>query len=922
MIYLDTETVGLHGLIVLIQWAEDDGPINLHCPWTCPVDDTLALIEKFANHETGICGFNLAFDWFHLYKLWTIFRLLKEELEDGGVFPEDHIDMLVDIEERARDYPKALKPVTAIDIFLHARKGPYQSTMDRKNVVIRKVPAQLAWLLAEELERRIPLKDIYFARRKNKNEPKWQVQDRKDSFGDIDPDWKNVVVRFKPSSALKALAVDALPNINQDQVLRYGDISPKMWPVEFGYVPFAKGAMKVKFRNKTKEKKRTLKYRNTWPDYIQGHITHWGYNTLARKYAEDDIYYTRALYKYFNSPEPGDDDSVLACMVGMSRWRGYRIDVEGIKELKQRALNRKYISVNNHGNSNEQKLLPTAPNDVKRYLMDACDATEKLALMADMRGRNDKSPQPNTKKVTLETIAKDWATVECPECDGLDSSDYLGGSAAGLIPNHCPGSQYSQENPCPKCNGKKTIRHEASIRAQQILDCRKAGKEIELYDKLLAAGRLHASFKVIGTLSSRMSGADGLNAQSIKKTKEVKSVFLLAQEGYVLCGGDFSSFEVGIAESEYNDSDLRRDLLTCEKCQSQMSFNSSIYDYECSNQNCRSNKGMKFHGIFGTYLFPGMTYEQIKATDGTEDDKYTKAKQAVFLKMYGGEAHTMNERLGVPLDQADEANRLFDRKYKGVFRAQEVVKNQFQSMRQPGGRGTKVEWHDPAEKIETMFGFARYFTLENRICKSLYDLAGRLPKAFRDIRLRVIRTDRQQFMGGAVSSAMYSAAFSIQSFNKRAAINHRIQGSGAQITKHVQRRIWDIQPSGIHDWLVQPMNVHDSIMTPVKPHKVNEVKLMVRDTVETYRPKIPLIGMPWATYLSDWADKGGPVCSLSDSGDILQGYKNRHKLAPLKLSRNRIHQVLSKQRDRYKGMRWRLLTEDEAKSLTKQGLMK
>ena len=52
-----------------------------------------------------------------------------------------------------------------------------------------------------------------------------------------------------------------------------------------------------------------------------------------------------------------------------------------------------------------------------------------------------------------------------------------------------------------------------------------AAKEIELYDKLLLAGKFHASFIVIGALSSRMAGADGLNAQGIKHTKEVRQMF-------------------------------------------------------------------------------------------------------------------------------------------------------------------------------------------------------------------------------------------------------------------------------------------------------------------------------------------------------------------------------------------------------------
>ena len=67
-----------------------------------------------------------------------------------------------------------------------------------------------------------------------------------------------------------------------------------------------------------------------------------------------------------------------------------------------------------------------------------------------------------------------------------------------------------------------------------------------------------------------MSGTGGgLNAQGIKRDKEVREKFPLAWPGYILCGGDFAGFEVVLAEAAYNCPDLRRDLLfkrPCLKC--------------------------------------------------------------------------------------------------------------------------------------------------------------------------------------------------------------------------------------------------------------------------------------------------------------------------------------------------------------------
>jgi hypothetical protein len=891
MITIDTETVGLNGQVILVQYAIDGGDIILYCPWTEPVSKTIALYEMFATHEGGLLFFNAVFDWFMIYKQYCIFKLLAEI--DENIIPEDFIstdmgmNQFIDLEDKARDYPNCLKPVKVCDLLLHARKTLYQSTMDRKNITIKKVPTELAWVLAEELEKRVPFKDIYFARRKDKHQPKWQIQDRLDIFGDVDPHWKNVIVRFKPSAALKALAVDAL-NIPEDEILKYGDISPKLHPVEFGYAPYAKAAIKIKLKNKSKEKSRAKwKYRGTWPDFIKRHITHWGYNEEARKYAKNDIVYTRALYKYFGRPAFGDDDSELACAVAVSRWRGFPVDLDGIRELKRRAEQKKVKLLPDGRIIN----LPTAPRAVKAYILEVCDPVERLAMTQE--------DLTSTKKVTLENLVKDedgvW-NIPCPEC-----IDFTTGQ---LKENY---------GHCSHCKDKAFVPHQAKVRAQEVLDVRKAAKEIELYDKLLAAGRLHASFKIIGALSSRMSGADGLNPQGIKKTKEVKSRFLLAHIGFILCGGDFDAFEITIAEALYNDPELRKDLLTCEKCNEQMIFNQKKVDYLCKA--CSSNKGKKIHALFGVFVFPEMSYEQIKETDGSANDIYTKCKSAVFAMLYGGTGYTLQTRLGVPIEVADEAVRKFARRYKGVGKVQERIKNMFESMRQPGGRGSKVEWHDPAEKIETMFGFPRFFTMENRVAKALYDLANRMPPGLKNLKLKVVRTDREQFASGAACSAIYSAAFTIQSHNKRAAGNHEIQGTGAQATKKVQRKIWEVQPSGVHPWLVTVLNIHDSIMGGIHPDYVKQVEKIVHDTVEEIRKTIPLIKMPWESYLANWADKGGPICScvINDHDQIVKAYKNRDHVVKDKFNRKKVHRVLAKQEKTYKGLSWRLMTDDEIK---------
>jgi len=71
----------------------------------------------------------------------------------------------------------------------------------------------------------------------------------------------------------------------------------------------------------------------------------------------------------------------------------------------------------------------------------------------------------------------------------------------------------------------------------------------------------------------------------------------------------------------------------------------------------------------------------------------------------------------------------------------------------------------------------------------------------------------------------------------------------------VQRAIWDLQPHGIHELLVGPMNVHDELMVSTHPSVVKQVTHKVRTVVESYRDKVPLIGMSWFEEMANWAEK-------------------------------------------------------------------
>jgi len=734
MLTYDTETCGFHGLIVLIQYKIDNGPTQLYCPWIEPINKTLDLIEMFMEHDN--VGFNLAFDHFHLSKMHSIWSLLPKDWR-----PDIYVDEIAEIEPQGRD-GLCLKPKRACDIMLHCRKGKYQNTMQRKDIKIKRVHESVAWEIRDHLEETVQLDNIYFAKRKNKYAPRWGVFDN-------EGEWKDIVLKFKPSGALKTLAIFAL-GYTEQEVLKFGDLADPPTPVEVGYAPFATAiSCKEKYwRAKLKSKKVGF----TWPGLIEKHIGFWLNNRTARKYAEDDVKYTYELWEHLGSPEAGDDDSELACMVGANRWRGYAIDKDKINKLEAELIL-------------EIEKTPMAPNNVRRYLQQVMTPEEKDMFEITVGS--------STKKVVLEDLANTW-------------------------------------------------KGEVGERAGRCLRARQAKYNLDLLQKLKLAGRFHVSAEVIGTLSGRKSGRGGdLNSQGIARLKKIRECFTLALPGMKLCGGDFEAFEVVLAIAAYGDKKLEAAV----------------------------KSGKKIHALFGLHVYPDMTYDEIMA----DIEIYTRCKSAVFAMIYGGEAYTLMTRLGVGEEEAEKAYQSFLKEYPQTAAGRKKAQDMFCSMSQLGGLGTKVEWSEPSEYIETMFGFRRYFTLENKICKALFDLAQSPPKYWRSFKGKVQRRDREQSILGSIQTALYAAAFALQSANMRAAGNHVIQGSGAQITKYLERKLWDLQPSGISEWVIQPLNEHDEIMAPCKdPNKVFEI---VTETIDHFKNKVPLLAIDWHNEMSSWKDK-------------------------------------------------------------------
>jgi hypothetical protein len=279
-----------------------------------------------------------------------------------------------------------------------------------------------------------------------------------------------------------------------------------------------------------------------------------------------------------------------------------------------------------------------------------------------------------------------------------------------------------------------------------------------------------------------------------------------------------------IAEAVFGDDSLRKDL----------------------------KAGKKIHALLAQEYYQ-KSYEEIMQDKDEGGQMYGTSKAGIFGFLYGGDHTTWNKRLGWDLTRAEQTFEGLQTRYPGIKKARQGIEADFCSMIQPGGIGSQVVWHDPADFCETFLGYKRYYMLENKICEALFKLAQAPPKKWKTCDIKVCRRDRLQTASGAVQSAIYGAAFQIQARNMRSANNHLIQSPGAQITKHMQRRIWDIQPHGVNEWLVAPMNIHDEVMCVTHPSVLKQVTKTARDVVEQYRPQVPLIGITWDEDMVSWA---------------------------------------------------------------------
>lgn len=353
---------------------------------------------------------------------------------------------------------------------------------------------------------------------------------------------------------------------------------------------------------------------------------------------------------------------------------------------------------------------------------------------------------------------------------------------------------------CPDCPPSAV-----AGRADHVKTSRKMNAKVKTLKKLILGERLHPGFNVIGTKSSRMSGSGGFNPQGIDREGDIRDCFIL---GPNLMGGDFNSFELTICDAVYNDPNWREML----------------------------QAGQKAHGVFGSGLY-GMTYDEVMQ----DKQKYTQAKSGLFLLVYGGTAGGIEYKLDATAEQSKRAEKEFFNRFPKFLERREEIYRQYRPLKD------NFTWQEPLEYVETLLGHRRYFTLEWNICRTLYTLAKNMPFE-RKNEITCERTEnRLQTTSNALRSALYYTIKQIQKKASRAAINHEIQGLGADITKYVQNDISNLQPRGIHEWQIQTMNIHDELVAVVHNKELMpEVERRVYAKVDSLKEIVPLLSIEWA----------------------------------------------------------------------------
>jgi hypothetical protein len=786
--FIDTETLGLYGPMAIMQvrftYSTDnhDQKAFIFDPWHQPVAITRQLIEEIV--ECRVVAHNLTFDWQKLQQFYNAIRRL-EELHGAGARPIDHVSLMAELffSERSRF---CLKPAAAVCTLLLCQKNLGGAALAAKDIRVRKLPHQVAEIVADTLNKYTRLPDMLFARRNT--EVRWATCQCDDGEA-----WSDVSLKFGPSNALKDVARYVL-GVEDTQKIGQEFACPD-FPYEVGYAPYAALLNDGDWFHDLYDKKSdTTTSVPLWPILLRAHVEFWTRpDTPQAKYALDDIVLLEKLDDYLGNVDT-DFDSELACQVASVRCAGFEID--------RAALKREIASSQSIVDS--ARLNVDSPLQVRAYVEEALDPMERHVCAE------------HCDKATLKKMTTAFILDEVEEC--------------------CA-------NGCPRCDGTGSVGPGPMPivdRCNHILLIRKHKKRLQLYSKLVVAKGAYPSFRVIGTKSGRMSGTDGLNYHGIDGSKEIREVFTLAQEGWVVAGGDMNSQELAIAAAVMNDINLENDI----------------------------GEGKSLHGVFAAAA-SGIPYDQImrnKEDKGTPEAAwYKKAKICVYAILYGAAAYNISVTLGITPEEAQNTINEFFEKYPYMAETRKMVKRSLEALRSDG-EGKRLTVVEPKQTyIESCFGFRRSFDVEFEVMGIMIEAMNEVKATLKDYPGKVIRKENkgEQTLASAAASALYGGVFSLQGKILRAALNHLIQSAGRTVTLRCQKRIWDdVQPIGVHEFRIKIMSVHDEIVTTSPPEYVGVIEEAIAAEMLALCETVPLLSLDWATNVGSWYGVKAAVGSL------------------------------------------------------------
>ena len=781
--FFDTETIGFMGDTMLIQYQVLSNSVNsvykpvIHPIFESSVHSTLSLIEDMV--ESTVVGFNIPFDWYHIAQTYNILIAYLTEYGGEGI-PEVDKYFLTKESLDPKDY-LCLRPHRVFDLLMYGQESVLQGVLNQRPIYIRRVPLSIAEILITLFKKELDFPDVYFGGNlEAKN--RWRIirltrdgeevspeklskfRDNPEDYPlDLDQDLCNLKLVFYPSASLKAIARSIL---GYSDVQGYDD-SDNKGLTEYTYFPNG----------------------GNYKELFQRQMDKWS-RPEELKYAEDDVLYTVetcALYIYLTT----------LCS-----------DLSAFKDW-----------------SHEEKFSLLTEENLERLLSSTKTTNHELGVMvANIHLSGLSVNNEEVDRLYYEYLSKDGEYLSQVEYTKPRKCLEWIHEVADDIDKAIIKST-NKETLTYLCKDEDYEGTEVASRAQIISDARKNKKRIEILEKLRHSKRLHVTYKVLGTKSNRMAGsgfrgAPSINIQGIAKKGGLREAFTLKDEGFILGGGDFSSFEVAIMEAVYSDEGLRHDLLS----------------------------GKSFHALVGAELY-GMTYEQITAPENK--DYYNKAKSYVFAKAYGAETQKLSEVTGVSPEQIIQADESFNRKYLGVKNARNRIQQDFTCLVQDPIT-KKVEWQEPKKYVESILGFKRHYNMEYMVIKKLHELSSSDLSNMDDGRY-VVRKGREQTTVGAIRSALFSAAFSLMSQVLRASSNHVIQSVGGEMTKYLQERINNLQPRGIHPFIVKSINIHDETIVCMKPELKEQVLSVVGNFVEEYKTVVPLLAMDF-NFGENWND--------------------------------------------------------------------